>query len=399
MKRILYFAVVLLLALAACKKDPVKVSVTGISLSPTFITLAPGESKMLSATLAPSGASNKSVSWTTDNASVATVSGGEVKAVGIGSATITATSADGGFTATCAVTVSKTPVTAIDLSKTSLTLDINETVTITATLTPSDATDKTISWSVAPKDVVTFVGEGGGLSREFKAVAEGSAVITAYALGGSSLVKAECNVTVKKAIPAGAVDLGLKVYWAECNLGASSPEGYGDYYAWGEIEAKTDYSWGSYKWCNGASNKLTKYCPANMKTYWDGVGTPDGKSELDPEDDAAHAVLKGNWHIPTQEEWQELGKCEWTWTTQNGVNGVRVKGKNGNSIFLPASGFRKDSSSPQYVGTVGYYWSSSLRDGVPNMAWNWYLKEGLFSSNNGDRCNGYPVRGVYPATD
>lgn len=407
MKKIVYLVVVLLLALTACKKEPEKtpveknetVSVTGITLTPTSIQLLPGASQTLTATLTPADASNQGVIWSTDNASVATVSGGTVQAVSVGSATITATTDDGGFTATCAVTVGTIPVTAVSLSQTSLMLDIGETFILTATLTPADATDKSITWAAMPNDVVTLIDEGDDFSRGFKASGEGNAVITVYALGGKGVVKAECNVSVKKVIPAGAVDLGLGVYWAECNLGASSPEGYGDYYAWGEVKPKDDYSWATYKWSNGALNKLTKYCPKDKASYWDGEGDPDKKEVLDPEDDAAHVQLGGNWRMPTAEELRALTKCKYEWTTQNGVKGMRVTGNNGNSIFLPAAGFKRNTDSAGGVGSSGYYWTSSLRNDNPEKAWNGWAREGTFSQSSPERCYGYPVRPVYPATE
>lgn len=171
-----------------------------------------------------------------------------------------------------------------------------------------------------------------------------------------------------------AVDLGLSVKWASWNVGASSPEGYGAYFAWGETDMKWVYDWSTYKWCNGDYNKLTKYCPTNNADYWDGTGSPDGKTVLDIEDDAARANWGGTWRMPTDAEWTELrNNCTWTWTTQNGVNGRLVtSNSNGNSIFLPAAGHR--SSSTFYgAGSYGYYWSSSLNALNPLFAWIVYF--------------------------
>ena len=101
------------------------------------------------------------------------------------------------------------------------------------------------------------------------------------------------------------VDLGLSVKWATCNLGATKPEEYGDYYAWGETETKTktDYNWSTYRWRKGASGKLTKYCPSNKSGYWAGYGSPDGKTSLDLSDDVANIKLGGKWRLPTDAEW------------------------------------------------------------------------------------------------
>ena len=151
------------------------------------------------------------------------------------------------------------------------------------------------------------------------------------------------------------VDLGLSVKWATCNVGANSPEEYGDYFAWGETKPKDSYKWSTYKWCNGSKDKLTKYC---KESYY---GRVDNKTVLDLVDDAAHVNLGGAWRMPTKEEIRELkDNCTWTWTTQNGVNGYLVTSKkNDNSIFLPAAGYRSGSDL-EYAGSYGRYWSSSL---------------------------------------
>ena len=159
------------------------------------------------------------------------------------------------------------------------------------------------------------------------------------------------------------VDLGLSVKWATCNVGASKPENYGDYFAWGETKPKSTYSWSTYKWCRGNRDNLTKYCTDSD------YGTVDNKIQLELSDDAARANWGGSWRMPTHDEWTELReKCTWTWTTQNGVEGYKVTSKtNGRSIFLPAAGYRNDSSLG-YAGSDGYYWSSSLNTGNPYSA-------------------------------
>lgn len=161
------------------------------------------------------------------------------------------------------------------------------------------------------------------------------------------------------------VDLGLPsgIKWATCNVGASTPEECGGYYAWGETEEKENYSWITYKWCNGSSNTMTKYC-ANSS-----YGTVDNKTVLDPKDDVAHVKWGGTWRMPTADEIQELlDNCTWTWTARNGVNGYRVTGSNGNSIFLPAVGQRLRGRADSRDRS-GLYWSSSLFDGVNTRAY------------------------------
>lgn len=165
-------------------------------------------------------------------------------------------------------------------------------------------------------------------------------------------------VTPPSTSPYEAVDLGLSVKWATFNVGATKPEEYGGYYAWGEIEEKDDYSWSTYKWCNGSETSMTKYCKNSS------YGIVDNNTVLDPEDDVAHVKWGGNWRMPTEAEQDELfNNCTWTWTTQNGVDGYKVTSKtNGNSIFLPAAGSR-DGTNLYDSGSFGYYLSSSLIGG------------------------------------
>jgi serine/threonine protein kinase len=154
------------------------------------------------------------------------------------------------------------------------------------------------------------------------------------------------------------VDLGLSVKWATCNVGASKPEDYGDYFAWGEKSPKSTYNWSTYKWCRGFYNEPTKYY------YSRRYGIVNNKAQLELSDDAARANWGGAWRMPTHDELRELHtKCTWTWTTQNGVKGYKITSKiNGRSIFLPAAGYR-NGSSLYLAGSYGYYWSSSLDSG------------------------------------
>ncbi|MDY4512770.1 MAG: hypothetical protein SPE10_04900, partial [Paludibacteraceae bacterium] len=109
------------------------------------------------------------------------------------------------------------------------------------------------------------------------------------------------------------VDLGLSVKWATCNVGASKPEEYGNYYAWGETTTKSTYNWSTYKWCNGSKTTLTKYNTSSS------YGTVDNKTVLELADDAARANWGGAWRMPTDAEWTELREnCTWTWITKNG---------------------------------------------------------------------------------
>lgn len=190
------------------------------------------------------------------------------------------------------------------------------------------------------------------------------------------------------------VDLGLPsgALWATCNVGASSPEEYGDYFAWGETEPKDVYSWENYKWCNGSNTTMTKYCTISSYGY---NGFTDGKTELDPEDDAAYVNWGASWRMPSMEQIEELiDNCTWIWTQQNGVNGHLVTGPNGNTIFLPAVGFCMGNSHYD-AGRSGDYWSRMLESGGLGTACDWGFFSGDVScSGSWSRYIGLSVRAV-----
>ena len=188
------------------------------------------------------------------------------------------------------------------------------------------------------------------------------------------------------------VDLGLSsgTKWATCNVGASKPEEYGGYYAWGETTEKDDYSWETYKWCNGDEYSLTKYC---IDSYY---GKIDNRTQLAPADDVARIKWGGTWRMPTIEEIKELqNECTWQWTSRRGVDGYRVIGPNGKSIFLPAAGYRYGSEVYDR-GRDGCYWSSSLNSLSSSYAYNLlFSRSGAFGWD-GDyrRGSGRSVRPV-----
>lgn len=183
----------------------------------------------------------------------------------------------------------------------------------------------------------------------------------------------------------GYVDLGLSVKWATMNVGANKPSDYGKYYAWGETRTKGNYNWNTYfDSVKGSDSDFKKYA-LNKKTT------------LDLSDDAAHVNWGGSWRMPTKAEQDELRKkCTVTWTSQNGVKGYKVVSKsNGNSIFLPAAGYRYYGGLYD-VGSYGYYWSSSLySDYSTNAFYLDFLSVGVNWSNDG-RNYGFSVRGVCP---
>ena len=188
------------------------------------------------------------------------------------------------------------------------------------------------------------------------------------------------------------VDLGLSVKWATCNVGANKPEEYGDYFAWGETQPKSNYDWSTYKYCNGSHRTLTKYC---TDSYY---GTVDNKTQLELSDDAARANWGGSWRMPTDAEFTELREqCTWTRTTQNGVYGYKVTSKKSGytnkSIFLPAAGYRDDSSLLD-AGSYGNYWSSSLHTDDPYRAYGSYFNSSNVGWCRNGRSLGQSVRPV-----
>ena len=191
------------------------------------------------------------------------------------------------------------------------------------------------------------------------------------------------------------VDLGLPsgTLWATCNIGASAPEEYGDFFAWGETEPKDYYDSSTYKWCYYDNNgywQLTKYDYSSFPTI-----EGDGKTELDPEDDAAYVNWNPYWRMPTSDQIEELVNCcSWQWTQRNGVNGQLGTGQNGNTIFLPAAGYRWRESLSN-VGSVGRYWSRSLcsYDTADAYLLNFYSFN-VYNCFNFNRFNGFAIRAV-----
>ena len=161
------------------------------------------------------------------------------------------------------------------------------------------------------------------------------------------------------------IDLGLPsgTMWATCNVGAESPDQYGDYFAWGETTPKDTYNWSTYKYCNGDYNLLTKYCSQSDFGF---NGFTDDLKTLQSSDDAATTNWGEGWSTPTYNQWVELlRKCSHSWTTINGVKGCLFTSHNGNSIFLPAASSRRDEDS-RIVGDDGCYWSCTLNKTYPD---------------------------------
>lgn len=295
-------------------------------------------------------------------------------------------------------------VSGITLYYSTVTLVIGETCLLEVTVSPDNAEDKSIQWSSSVPEVATVKD---GL---IEAISEGETRIMAETRDGGFI--ARCLVIVKPPfiVVEGqkCVDLGLSVKWAYYNLGASTPEEFGEFYAWGEVTPKDVYNYDNYKYWGVTGNSqegttsytyygFTKYCTSNRsdKERYDII---DGKTTLDLSDDAVNYKYGGKWRMPTYNEWNELHtSCTWRWTTVNNVEGYLIIGKNGNKLFLPNAG--------QVFGETYYtewtkYWTSSLdltapRNSYAYSSWcmNW---RHLMSKGEGwdERYYGHTIRGV-----
>ena len=222
--------------------------------------------------------------------------------------------------------------------------------------------------------------------------------VRAYAVTDNGLKYGEDFSFTTEIITAGEhdyVDLGLPsgIMWATCNVGASTPEEYGDYFAWGETQPKDVYDWSTYQYSNGDYNQLTKYCSNSDYGY---EGFTDTLTVLLPEDDAVSANWGNEWRMPTATEWEELyNNTTCTWTTQNGVDGMLFTASNGNSLFLPAAGWRYYSSLND-AGIYSSYWSSTLETDYddPFYAWEFDFGSDYYTMGYSERSGGLPVRSV-----
>ena len=378
----------LLLLMTACHKQDGpdgRIRVKGVDIAPTSLTLTPRAESSVTVSLTPADATEQRVRLTSSDSEVlllgeerartVTLKAGEIPvlAMAAGSATLSVETLDGGYKTSCAVTVKEgtVRVSAITLSPEQLSMRTGDTpVQLTASVTPPNATEKSLSWVSSDEKVATVQN---GLVT---AVSEGEAVISAIARDGSN-TRGECHVVVEADLV--AVDLGLRVLWANMNVGADVSSECGDYFAWGETVPKTTYNWGSYNF--GPESALTKYT---------GPGTP----VLEADDDVAHKNLGGRWRMPTIKEMNDLRNlCNWSWTSRGGQNGFLVTGKNGKSIFLPAAGSYLSSDKPK-PGKEGIYWTSSHYSAVPSRAWMLSFTPSEAKVTYSDRCYGHSVRAV-----
>lgn len=261
-----------------------------------------------------------------------------VNAVGVGLATVTVTDVQSLQQVSVKVTVTQN-VDLLKLSVSSLELKVGETGNVMITASSG------AQYAVATSDasVATFSIDKTTNTIKVLAVGAGTCNITVNDSGTGET--AAVNITVTEAE---AVDLGLSVKWSKVNVGATSPEEHGGYYAWGETKEKGSYSWANYTYCNGSESSITKY------------NSSDGKTTLDLLDDAAYINMGMKWRTPTKAEMDELkARCKWTLETINGKKVFRVTGPNGNYIFLPLAG-HKSKENWYNSGSVGYYSVSTL---------------------------------------
>ena len=230
--------------------------------------------------------------------------------------------------------------------------------------------------------------------------------------------------TTPEAIDLGIIVNGKNIKWASCNLGASKPYEYGDYYAWGEIGAKSEFTWETYKYATGEL-QMTKYHPGSgyaLYECWDYTTKPDGPdgtTDLFPDDDVAHVKLKGNWRMPTLADFEALialkdeaqkENSDYIWepwylvkdesgnvvkdAKGNEIHGLRITRKSTNAVlFLPAAGVFDGSETAQ-EGAMGFYWSSTLNVNYPDCANDLFFKEGVLQCDKLARFRGIQVRPV-----
>ncbi len=353
-----------------------------------------GESVNLCVTVLPGNATNKNVIWESSDETVATVSqSGLVTGISDGRAIITATTQEGGLEASCEVVVGVVPISDFYFENPESGLFVGDARVFHPVIVPEDATYREVSWSSSNPSVASVSGTG-----EVRGVSEGSAVITATEIyGGHS---ATCLVYVLREPSLDNtpeyVDMGVSVKWASRNIGATSPESYGDYFAWGETEPKDVYTWETYKWCAGTEHTLTKYCGISSYGY---NGFVDNKTQLDDDDDAAKVRLGGKWRMPTIEEMVDLvDHCIVVPSAVNGVGGCYFVSKSTrNAIFIPASGMisgNRASAGISNIGVASYYLSKSTT--------RMYVPYCLFVSSSEvskyiatSRQDGHTIRPVY----
>jgi len=318
-------------------KDTSAIAVISLGLNKTTLTLTVGDSATLTAIISPSNAKDRTVTWVTSDATKATINNGVVTAKALGTVTITALVGD--KTATCTVTIAARAVSSISLNSNSLILTIGKDSTLTTTVLPSNATDKTVTWTTSDATKATVI------NGKITAIAAGTATITAKA----GAITSTCFVTIFASSSTEDYVFINGVKWATHNVNTpgsftTNPEDYGLFYQW---------------------NSKVGWPATGIVTGWNsawngGFTTPSASDTWATTNDPSPT----GYHVPTYDQIRSLLNTTYvssTWTTQNGVYGRKFTDKtSGNSIFLPASGYRYyNDGSLGNAGSSGHYWSSN----------------------------------------
>lgn len=301
------------------------------------------------------------------------------------------------LTATTPVFVSKTKASSLSMQLNSFTGVAGENATFYMMVPPMDLSAETMTVTLS----------AGSTSCSYSIESKKISAAKLYNLTGAP-VSSTVTGTVDEWLPAQNmhngheyVDLGLPsgTLWATCNVGATNPEDYGDYFAWGEtvgygdnISDRQRFDWTSYKWAEDSHITLTKY------NYNSDYGTiVDNKISLDKQDDAASVNWGGSWQMPTKEDFDELlDNCVWSWTIKNGTYGYTVSA-NGVCIFLPAAGQCNEEYLYYSKNSIGYYWTSTLDNNTIRSSYNAYyllFDNSLHITHYNSRCIGRTVRPV-----
>lgn len=324
------------------QKETIEITVIqNLQLSATKLSLVEGSSGTVEIT---AGSGEYGVTNLNGDKAKATLNGTTItiEALSVGDAKVVVTDMKSGLKVTIEISVTqKTVYPELTLSKQEVHLNVGETGQI-------EITSGTGSYSIGKYDTNVAKVTINGSTITINALSIGNTPVTITDKGSGKT--ATFGIAVKKPsiYDKDAVDLGLSVKWAKMNVGAVSEEDYGEHYAWGETESKSYFSWSSYAYCNGTPSTITKY------------NSHDGKTSLEPADDAANIVMGGDWYTPTKAEMDELkDRCQWKLETLNGEKVYRVTGPNGKSIVLPLGG-NKTEDTWNNLGSMGCYSVSTL---------------------------------------
>ena len=388
-----------------CKVTVLPIPVESVEIqADDNVTLEVGQTLQLSATVLPENASDKTVTWESSQADVATVSeNGLLEAVGPGEAEISATSANGksdSFKVTVPVPVVAVENIAFETADVAIPVGgapLTELVFEPAASQYAHATE--VVWSSSDETVVAIDDAGRAVAVNY-----GTSTVTAT-LGELS---ASATITVSAEAEGKGVNMGLSVRWAVCNVGATAPAGYGDLFAWAETEPwyqGKSVSFMAYKW----SDKTDQWGNTYTKYTW-----ADQNFIIDLDDDAAHYHWGGKWRMPTEEEYKGLiDNCEWVKSTKkfegNDINGYTAIAPCGARVFFPCvEGWMTGAYTGVFFNNdSGIYWTSyvhqgggstkaasfrSFSDSGPNTRTNPYVKTGYF-----ERWSTHAVRAVWDA--